>query len=332
MQPSVFADGCFLMKNNVLILFVLVSRLLVGQSMTFSPENLVPNPSFEDTVTCPTYIGQLYNAEHWYSPTSNTPDYFNACFDDWVNAPPDVPVNAFGIQDAHFGNGYAGFGGYYTPNNREYVAVQLIDTLQAGKKYCFEFFVSLCDSCPSAVNSIGIYFSQTNDTMFVGPHFSYLPYQPIWELDTIASDTDMWMPVRGNFVAVGGEKYLIIGIFKPDSLLTIDTIYGGGMYAAAYYYIDDVSVWKCDTAPVTYSEFTLFPNPSNGQFNISGNFPAGSELIVYNMLGQVWCNPIALPEGNNNVPMWLDLAQGVYFYRIRAHGETLNEDRIIISK
>jgi hypothetical protein len=300
--------------------------------MTFSPENLVPNPSFEDTVNCPTYISQLHNARHWFSPTSNTPDYFNACFDDWVNASPDVPVNAWGTQNAHFGNAYAGFATYYSaPNGREYIATQLTDTLKSGKRYCFEFFVSLSDSSVNGTNNLALYFSETNDTTtgFFGHN---LAYTPAWESASIIVDTQIWTPIRGSFIAQGGEKYMFIGVFKPDSLLGLDTLRYNGLYKLAYYYIDDVAVWNCDTAPVVYSNFTLFPNPSNGQFNITGNFPAGSELIVYDILGQIWCNPIALPEGNNNVPVFLNLAQGAYFYKIHSNGVLLDEGRIVIVK
>jgi hypothetical protein len=77
-------------------------------------------------------------------------------------------------------------------------------------------------------------------------------------------------------------------------------------------------------------KFHIYPNPSRGQFSVQGNFPAEAELIIYNMLGELCCNPISLPEGNNNVPLFLALAQGVYFYNIRSEGESLCEGRIIV--
>jgi hypothetical protein len=39
-----------------------------------------------------------------------------------------------------------------------------------------------------------------------------------------------------------------------------------------------------------------------------------------------------ISEPNISVPVSLELEQGVYFYQIRSHGETLDEGRIIISK
>ena len=39
--------------------------------------NLVPNPSFEDTVYCPTGKNQLNASEHWLN-FGNSPYYYNA--------------------------------------------------------------------------------------------------------------------------------------------------------------------------------------------------------------------------------------------------------------
>jgi len=42
--------------------------------------NLVPNPSFEDTVNCPYFISEILSCANWLN-FGNTPDYFNACSD-----------------------------------------------------------------------------------------------------------------------------------------------------------------------------------------------------------------------------------------------------------
>ncbi|MCX6199441.1 MAG: hypothetical protein NTY88_09500 [Bacteroidetes bacterium] len=54
-----------------LFLFLLLAQFVQGQ-------NLVPNPSFEDTDVCPVGIGDVEKATGWGS-YSYTPDYFNAC-------------------------------------------------------------------------------------------------------------------------------------------------------------------------------------------------------------------------------------------------------------
>jgi len=96
--------------------------------------NLVPNSSFENIITCPSGIGQLFNTTDWINPTGCTPDFFHQC----GTMGSGVPSNSFGNELAKTGLAYAGF---YTfnkaqgDNGREYIQVKLNDTLEWGKKY-----------------------------------------------------------------------------------------------------------------------------------------------------------------------------------------------------
>lgn len=65
----------------------------------FAQVNLVPNPSFEDTVSCPNYANQIDKAVGWHA-SRNTPDYFNGC--DWLTSNQSVPNNFRGYQYAHW--------------------------------------------------------------------------------------------------------------------------------------------------------------------------------------------------------------------------------------
>ena len=89
------------MKNFIKYLFPIYFSLLAVRS--FSQTNLVPNPSFEDTVTCPNNRGQITYATSWLNPTIASPDYMNACNAGQVG----VPSNYLGTQNAHTGNAYA---------------------------------------------------------------------------------------------------------------------------------------------------------------------------------------------------------------------------------
>src|ERR1700722_4176269 len=66
-------------------------------------QNLVPNPSFEDTVSCPTSVDEVYRAVAWSS-FGETPDYFNSCGIDEVG----VPKNELGYRSAATGHAYCG--------------------------------------------------------------------------------------------------------------------------------------------------------------------------------------------------------------------------------
>ena len=140
------------------------------------------------------------------------------------------------------------------------------------------------------------------------------------------------MPVSDTFVATGGERYITIGNFYNDANTMTDTV--SGTWYNAYYYIDDVSVVDCGYVGINETEngigVLLFPNPSSGTFTLSGNFPAGAQLSVYNMLGKEVMNPIELPQGNSAVPISLNLLEGVYFYRVESPDTILTEGKIEI--
>lgn len=137
-------------------LFFIISFFLFERGISFA-QNLVPNPSFEDTVSCPTNVGQISKAVGWSS-YRNSPDYFSTCNSSTVG----VPSNIYDYQYARTGNSYAGFYSY-SPNAREFIGTQLNQTLLIGQKY----FVSLYVSRPVnnilglniAINKIGIRFS-----------------------------------------------------------------------------------------------------------------------------------------------------------------------------
>ncbi len=309
----------------------MLARSLLGSVANAYGQNLVPNPSFENFDTCPLYTAQFYRCDIWENPTSNTPDYFNECWNEGWYDSPDVPINRFGSEPARTGQAYAGLYCQYSGvNGREYISVKLNDTLVAGSRYCVEFFVTLGDSTWGGINYMGAHFSAVPDTM--SDYYFNLPFQPQIEDTTVITDTTGWVKISGTFIAQGGETYMTIGVFKPDSMLTYDSIQGDGSVRYTYYFIDDVAVWNCDTATPTYPNFTLFPNPSNGEFYISGNFPEATHLLIYNMLGQKIGESIALPTGHNLFSINLELAQGVYYYEIVSPTEQLTEGKFVILK
>ena len=97
--------------------------------------NLVPNPSFEDTVSCPNAGGQLNQTLYWFNPTSGSPDYYNLCSNGM-----GVPLNGAGFQYALSGKAYVGV--YVAARmilngpleGREYIQAALTDTLIHGKE------------------------------------------------------------------------------------------------------------------------------------------------------------------------------------------------------
>ncbi|MGI8600232.1 MAG: hypothetical protein ACR2KB_13340, partial [Chitinophagaceae bacterium] len=109
--------------------------------------NLVPNPSFEDTIACPDATDQMNRCADWWSagmPNCSSPDYFHGCSTVNTISPPEV---AWGDQIPVTGNAYSFVINYFIfPNpcdGREYIQTQLTNTLVIGQKYYISFYVNL---------------------------------------------------------------------------------------------------------------------------------------------------------------------------------------------
>ena len=77
--------------------------------LTHSQQNLVPNPSFEDTMHCPNGTNDPGAVSLWYNPSGASPDYYNVCSTNGGG----VPWNDWGYQYAQEGHAYIGLGASY---------------------------------------------------------------------------------------------------------------------------------------------------------------------------------------------------------------------------
>ncbi|GAB4284411.1 MAG: hypothetical protein Kow0068_09470 [Marinilabiliales bacterium] len=94
-------------------------------------QNLVPNPSFEDTLCSPWGTSLLICCAGW-TDYMFSPDFFTPGGDSVVS----VPDNLFGYQEPATGNCYASFIAYSNIGfYREVLGIELITPLEAGKKY-----------------------------------------------------------------------------------------------------------------------------------------------------------------------------------------------------
>lgn len=322
------------MKRYFTYLFIIIA------SHIFAQVNLVPNPSFEEKEYCPN--GDVYKATGWFSPTSNTPDIYRdsgntgACYEncDWVGI---VPYGYNGTsQSPRTGVAFTGMITLTTPSGaREYISIQLTDSLQAGKKYCVSFYTYLSANSGLAFDKIGVYFSVLSPLDCVGDQI--ISNNGISnQAGDVILDTLNWVLVSDTFVATGGERFLTLGNFQNYSDLQIDSTGYPQAIIWSYHLFDDISVIYCDSIivepppPPFYPEITLFPNPTNGEFSVTGNFSAGTQLSIYNMLGQKIGESIVLPEGNNILSINLELAQGAYYYEFRSPIEQVAEGKFII--
>jgi len=233
------------------ILNLAVLAILLSASIAYS-QNLTPNPSFEDYVECPTgYSGIDFPmgtiaVTDWYIPTAGSADYFHSCAG--TASLVSVPANDFGYQYARTGEAYAGGYTYVSciPGYREYIQTRLLSPMIAGHKYHVSFWISLGNTAPFATDQMGALFSPDSMNDPASTTFITATPQVVSPVAAPYTDTADWQPLAGEFTAVGGERWVIIGNFVPDADLTIEAI-GSGL-PAGYYYIDDVCIMDLDSA------------------------------------------------------------------------------------
>ena len=218
-----------------------------------SAQNLVPNPSFENTNgdLCGIYNVNDYSStvDDWYAPTQGTPDLFftNIASSCWNFQPASTysgPIGLKGPQIPRTGEVMSGLFLYTIQGltQREYIQVPLSSPLIVGKKYIVECYVSLADNTEFASDRMGMYLSvqpvslQSNNV---------LNYTPQVIADGVISDKENWVRVSDTILVTDAYEYLTIGNFSSDAQtpLTENSTYSGqpGAYGS-YYFIDDVRV------------------------------------------------------------------------------------------
>ncbi len=139
---------------------------------------------------------------------------------------------------------------------------RLKNFLQAGKTYCVKFYFNITNTSPYGMDGFGAYFGGvTMDTItqcrmpltFINPQIQN-------PNGNIITDTLNWVPVTGTFVAVGNEKYMLIGNFKSDlatNCVTINPAYLPQKWTDVC--IDDVSCIDIDLPAYAGPDISCIP-------------------------------------------------------------------------
>lgn len=311
---------CFYFMKNYILLLSFFSSFCEGQ-------NLVINPSMEDTIPCPQWspIGSKLPCLPWFKASSGTSDYFSSVYDSSCNVT-DVPYNGlFGFQYPKTGNAMCGFGVFILgiPDYREYIEDILQIPLIVNHKYCVTFFVSLANSSRYSTDDIGLYFSV--DSLYDSNTNQNLPVIPQIEnpQGNIISDTLGWTLIQGEYIAAGGEKYITIGNFKNDANTTLDSIQATTYYFS-YYFIDDVSVWDCtvgvEEIKTNEIKFTLQPNPANEKIilSIKNSKDKIQRIEIINCIGETLLPNNYFDYNKDQIEINIaSLSKGLYFLKLK---------------
>lgn len=311
-------------------LFLISTTVLI---VTFTHgQNLVPNYSFENYVSCPTATAQLNLATPWVMPASTgtaSSDFYNGCN---LSGTAGVPSNAAGYQNANTGEGYAGIYTYGAGSSREYLQVQLSSSLIAGTVYSVEMYVSPSENAGIATDAIGIYIS-TGAISGIGS-YNPLPYLPQISNPTnnIISDTTGWTLVSGYYTASGGENYITIGNFLDDASTNNLTFNSSG-WARGYYWIDDVSISTATgiNENQTSNSLTIFPNPFSTKTVLrTDNLLYNATLSVENSFGQT-VKQIKNIFGQTVILSRDHLTTGLYFLSLTQDDKVITTKKILIT-
>jgi len=320
------------MKNLNKKIFVII-MIAFSQRVIVHAQNLVPNPSFEDTISCPDGLNEVNRATGWSS-FGNTPDYLNAC-----SQVMNVPYTSGGYQNAFDGNAFCGVYTYYSGatgalDYREYIGAQLTSSLNIGQKYFITFELNKPNDLECATNNFGALFSTVQYTETNPVPINTTP--KIIETQII-TDTLNWVTISGSFIADSNYNFVILGNFYSDSN-TSKILYNGQMDCIAYYFIDMVCVSRdsliCNTLvqipKVTFiDKINIFPNPVNNSLYIEYNYCIKKpiECYIFDSLGRLVSKTLHFSDKETiDVSKYLP---GIYIFHFVTDNKILNKKLIV---
>ncbi len=220
------------MKSILLIIYILLS------SSTFS-QNLILNGDFEEITKCPKEILGVRSKpkvlKNVSDPNRGSFDFIHSCDSS------HFPRFRWGEEPPQSGEGYVGICVLKNSDydhGTEYIQLQFSDSLTQGKVYHFQMFLSLGDRSHLAMNKIGVVFSNT----LVKQKSDNCDFTPDIISNEYYENKTGWKKYTGDYIANGGEKFLIIGNFNNRSKTkNLDPgVYMRDNYI--YYFIDNVSL------------------------------------------------------------------------------------------
>ena len=300
-------------------------------------QNLVLNPSFEDTIACPTTTAIPMQCEYWYTANIGSPDYFSEQPDIFCGTSP-VPLSNVGFQYARTGVAYVGLAPFVSTtfpsfaNRREYIGGILSDTLKQGHEYCVSFYVSVAEKLKYVVDGIGLFLSTDSAVDYtINTNLSFVP-QISNPSGNIIYDTLNWMQISGTYIANGGEKYFTIGNFNDDTNTLVDST--SGTIMGAYFFIDDVSVIDCtvgiNEVNDNLSSGKLYPNPATKVVYFENNLSEkeNGTLQLMDITGREMAS-YKLNKGNL-LAIPTPYARGVYLVKINITGKPIETIKLIL--
>jgi hypothetical protein len=305
-------------------LSVVIVLILSGYSS--KAQNLVPNGSFEEGITCPSFVGNVTEeCAFWYgslideAEADPTPDWFHTCSEFELLSPPQI---AFGIQIPFDGGGYLGVVAFSRnfSNYRELIGIALTEPLVIGESYLVEFQISATSTPGNAVwcNNIGFNFS-THPSYTTN---SFPPNSSHFAIDTIIPESSEWTQVSEIFIPDSSYNYFHIGNFYTDS--NTDTLQSG---LSAYFLIDQVNITQSLFSSIEDElKFSLFPNPATDILTVrSFSNTENMNFEIIDIIGKVIASGTIEKSNTISTINVSHLNSGIYFLNLVTSKTKTNE-------
>jgi hypothetical protein len=348
--------SCTMKKYIILIWFLSIA------ATGFAQINLIPNPSLEEKDTLATSPILACVPKYWYSPNSlGSPDYVDSSFttlNAFVQYPLSWTTSASvynywgnynytnimnnGSRAAHHGTAYMGL---FVFTGTEYIGTELLDTLQAGKSYAFEYHVFLSNWSRLGFDHVGAAFTQDRLTNF-NPNdpFQFVlgAFDAGGQTGDCLLDTTNWMTVRDTFIADGGERYMTIGTPDTSGMQLCRFAPGGG----AYYFFDSFSLvcLDCDTTsvpprpvapvvPVDYTGIRLTPNPITDGFTLTYDLPEGGTFRIFDGAGRLlYADDLQAGDIRQTYDLPEQIMTGIYFWSVSNGDNVLMRGKMLVAR
>lgn len=291
------------MRIVSLFLIILLFRLFsIGQ-------NLIPDPGFEiHTENCEGGIPLV----HWFNPNMASPDLYSTVDCDFLLD--EELIQLLGIPLPLEGISYIGLYCCMNPisvnQTREYLTIELLEELESGHEYSLQFILSRLVNSDIAINSFGVYFSQSPPSD-AGSHVLNVEPQLETSGDILTPDL-VWMEISFLYVAEGGEKFMTIGNFRyPDEMLWIDLEITPDDFNSAYYLFDNFRLYSKENTVLNCALGNKFRfNPNSGLIESSEPL----KFSIYSVSGALVCSGIT-DIGANFIELQ-HLNRGMYFLQM----------------
>lgn len=332
--------------------YLIILALCVLQFSLFAQPNLVPNYSFEDnSAFCIGSYGNLWDlaVPNWNTVvvSGSTPDLFRPCMSNNMQ----TPSNMAGTQTPSHGTSYAGLLGthsYYPfPNGREYIQVQLTTSLAPGIPYRVQYKTSLAENSNGAT-SMGVAlgtapfsFPSYSAYQAINPFPSSVPAGAVYVSPNPIVDKTNWVTISFDYTpSISNIQYLVIGNLdntnQPLSVSGIGLL--GSPGPGAYYYIDEVEVYRLNDNPASVFnqenskvQWMVSPNPAKEFVHISFPNQIKYEIDVFDCLGQVFHHASGLNKSSEfiSTSSW---SNGIYFVRLIDEQHLSSTQKMIIQR